>query len=172
MGTIRIKWELADRIRLVRMAAIYICVLIGALLLIPTAFGYIGPLLLLVPVPLVLLLDYVIEKSSSVLGTCFAGWSSREVRPAETFEADLARARHSKSKGAHEEALNIVDEVLEKAPDSAEGLFLKAQIQWEGFGNAKEAARDLEKVMKIIPEGDTLHRWASKYYQEIDATKE
>jgi len=85
----------------------------------------------------------------------------------DEFTADLERARHSKANGRYEEANEIIELVLTSAPEWPDALYLKAQIQWEGFGNATEAKRCLKKVMQLVDYDETLHRWASSYFDEI-----
>ena len=118
-------------------------------------------------IPLCLLLAYCIERFGSVLGNTFSGWSSRKVSPRETLSADLEKAKSSKRNGRFKEAIGIIDQVLEKNPDFPDALYVKAQILWEGFEKRQEASECLQNVMRLIPQEDTLHRWASSFLKEI-----
>ena len=118
-------------------------------------------------IPFCFLLAYCIERFGSILGNMFSGWSSRKVSPRETLSADFAKAKLCKSSGKYKEALKIINEVLEKDSEFADALYLKAQILWEGFENREGALECLRKVMILVPQQETLHRWASNYFIDI-----
>jgi len=118
-------------------------------------------------IPLCVLYAYAVEKFGSGLGVIFSGWSSRKVSPRDALSADLERARFSKSKGRFEEALRIINQVIEKDPEYPDALFLKARILWDGFGKRDETVVCLKKVMELVQSHETLHRWASSLYDEI-----
>jgi hypothetical protein len=88
----------------------------------------------------------------------------------ETFSADLTRTRVKKGEGRFEEALGIVEGVLNAAPDLPDALFLKGEILWEGFGRKGEALICFKKVLQSVDEKETLHRWASEAYHRIKKT--
>ena len=118
-------------------------------------------------IPLSMLLLYCIEKLGSGLGNTLCGWSSRKAMLRETFAADLQKARYSKGQGHFDEALRLVNVVLKRDPNFPEALYLKAKILLDGFGNNAAAQRYLKKVMQVVPNDETLHRWASNYYDEL-----
>jgi len=118
-------------------------------------------------IPLSMLCAYSVEKVGSGVGGMLSGWTSRRVDPRETLAADLAKARYSKREGRFQEALRIINGVLDKEPDFPDALYLKARILWEGFGHREGAAGCLKKVMGLIPNHETLYRWASNYYDEV-----
>ena len=150
----------------------YLCIL-GALFVIAMSTG--GELFTfthlwiysLSSIPFCFLLAYSLEKFGSVLGNMFSGWSSRRVSPRETLSADLEKARSHKRSGRFKEALEIMNQVLEKDPDFPDALYLKAQILWEGFENKKEASACLQNVMRLVSQEDTHYRWASSFLKEI-----
>ena len=121
--------------------------------------------------PLCALMVYVVEKFGSGLGRFFSGWSSREPTTRESLAADLEKARYSKREGRFQEALTIIDGVLDKDPNFPDALFLKAQILWKGFGNAGTTKECLRKVMQLVPKDETLHRWALSFYDEVNGVK-
>ena len=110
---------------------------------------------------------YSIEKLGSGFGAVLSGWIPRKITVRESLSADLEKARFSKREGRFEEALGIISGALDKDPDFPEALYLKAQILWEGFGNSTGAKRCLQKVMQEVPYGETLHRWASSYFDKV-----
>lgn len=44
---------------------------------------------------------------------------------------------------------------------------MKARILWEGFERVSEAKRCLKEVLKKVPQHETLHVWASSYYDRL-----
>ena len=118
-------------------------------------------------IPLSILFIYALEKFGSGLGGLLSGWSSRRPTTRETLAADLDKARYSKREGRFQEALTIIDGVLDKDPNFPDALFFKSQILWKGFGNAGVTKECLKKVMQLVPKDETLHRWASSYYDEV-----
>ena len=150
----------------------YLCIL-GALFVITMSTGgelfTFKHLLLfsLFSIPFCFLLAYCLERFGSVLGNMFSGWSSRKVSPRETLSADLEKAKFYKRDGRFKEAIEILNQVLEKDPDFPDALYLKAQILWEGFEKRQEASECLQSVMRLVRQEDTLHRWASSFLKEI-----
>lgn len=115
-------------------------------------------------IPLSVIYALIVEKTGSIFGNLFTGWSEREVPPREQLSADIARARLSKGKGQFKEALLIINSVLEKDPNYPEALFLKAQILWEGYGNKELARRNLDRILELVKDDDPMRRWAINYY--------
>jgi len=120
---------------------------------------------LLCSIPFSIIYAFAVEKLGSRLGG--TGRSNRKVTPRELHSADLAKARFSKAKGQFKEALNIINEVVEKDPEFPDALLLKAQILWEGFENRELALKYLNKVIELVQEDDLIRRWAVNYYHEI-----
>jgi tetratricopeptide (TPR) repeat protein len=120
-----------------------------------------------VPLPLCVLADFAVDRLGSGLGGVLSGWSSRTATVRATLKADMQKATYSKREGRFQEALSIIDDVLDKDPEFPDALFLKAQILWEGFGNRKEALGYLKELMQVVPDHETLHRWALSYHNEI-----
>jgi len=110
---------------------------------------------------------YTIEKLGSGLGELLLGWSSRKVSRRDQFSADLEKARHSKREGRFEEALDIMNVVLDNEEDLPDALFLKAQILWEGFGRSVESKKLFRRVMQLVSTEDPLYRWSTHYCDEI-----
>jgi len=122
-------------------------------------------------IPLCILFAYCVEKIGTVVGSTLLGMSSRQSTPRETLAADLEIARQSKRSGEFEKARSKIDGVLEKDSDFPDALYLKAEILWEGFENSSEARRCLRKVMQLVPREETLHSWASSYFDKIIAAE-
>jgi hypothetical protein len=81
----------------------------------------------------------------------------------ERLAGELDKIRHCKRQKDFDRALYLVNQVIDKAPDLPEALFLKAQILWEGFGNVAAAERHLEKVIQLVDEKEPLHQWVLSY---------
>ena len=144
-----------------------LAVINGALLTIGIWTGVFSLSLFLLTIPISAVCLLVIEKTGSFLGNSLAGWTPGGVNVRDQFAADLERARYSKREGRFDEALHIVNDVLLKEPDFPNALYLKATILYEGFGRAETALGYLKRVIESIPEGETLHEWASNYYEKI-----
>ena len=81
---------------------------------------------------------------------------------------DLNIVRYHKLCQRFDDALRKVDEVLAKDPEFVEGLFLKAQILQEGFGDGKAAGKCLQTILAVEPDDTAVfHRWARHLYQEL-----
>ncbi len=160
-----------DQARIIRFIMWY-AVCVGALFTI-ARFAGIGIfdvriiLLMIFAIPICILADYVVERLGSGLSGFLSGWSSQVATLRETLAADMQRARYSRREGRYEEALAIINGVLEKDPKYPDAHFLKARILWEGFGNREGARGCLDMVLQLAPEGETLHQWAYNYYDEI-----
>ncbi len=109
------------------------------------------------------------DKTSEFLANVFYGtgregqWSREEL-----INIELHRVRCAKIKGFYKQALNHVNAILAIEPDFPEALLLKAQILWEGFGNAGAAQAHLEKLMCVITDkNDRYYRWARNFYDEL-----
>ena len=73
---------------------------------------------------------YIIEYISSLGGSFLYGRRKPIYSDFEKHEGPLNQARHLKVKNEYAKAHNIVNDVLTKAPDLPEALYLKAQILW------------------------------------------
>ncbi|MEJ2730857.1 MAG: tetratricopeptide repeat protein [Deltaproteobacteria bacterium] len=82
--------------------------------------------------------------------------------------SDLNVVRYHKLCHRFEDALLTIEEVLARDPDFVEALFLKAQILWEGLGDAKAARGCLLRILAVEPdERSVFHRWALNLYKEL-----
>ncbi|NLA75266.1 MAG: hypothetical protein GX846_07345 [Deltaproteobacteria bacterium] len=95
------------------------------------------------------------------------GRSKSKISPTEQITADLARARFSKSRGEYSEALAVVNEVLEKNPDFSEAIFLKAQVEWEGFKSIDLARKNLDKLLELVKDDEPFRKRVSNYYMGL-----
>ena len=139
----------------------------GALLTIGIWTGAFSLMLHLFTIPLAICCIYIADKLGAMIGSGLSGWIPGKSDPRERLSADLEKIKYSKRMGHFDEALRLVNELLHQNKDYPETLFLKAQILWEGFGNAEAAKGYLEQVRKLTPEGEALHRWASGYLEEM-----
>jgi tetratricopeptide (TPR) repeat protein len=111
------------------------------------------------------------EKVGEAFGGRMYGLKPSAVSRREQLSADMDKIRFYQREGRFEEALRLANVVLDRDPDFPDALFLKAQILWRGFGNKKAAKASLEKVMRLVPSTETLHRWALNYYHELAETE-
>jgi hypothetical protein len=112
------------------------------------------------------LADRVGERSTNLL----YGLGRETFQPHERLAGELDKIRHSKRQKDFDRALYLVNQVIDKAPDLPEALFLKAQILWEGFGN-QAAEGYLKEVMGLVRNSEPLHRWALGYHEQIIGLK-
>lgn len=102
----------------------------------------------------------------SSAGSLFSGrrpiWTIRE-----QLAATLSHARKHKNEERFEEALSIVNGILEKDQEFPEALFLKAQIMWNGFENLQTAKKYLAKIMQVTEKDDKVRNQASSLYKEL-----
>ena len=107
--------------------------------------------------------------SDAFCGTGREGQWSRE----ELINIELNQVKCAKMKGFHKQALIHVNAILALEPDLPEALLLKAQILWEGFGNAGGAQAHLEKLMRInTDKNGRYQRWARNFYDELSLLEE
>ncbi len=113
------------------------------------------------------------DKTGEFLGDAFCGtgregqWSREEL-----INIELNQAKCAKMKGCHKQALIHVNAILEIEPDFPEALLLKAQILWEGFGNAGGAQAHLDKLMRAnTDKNGRYQRWARNLYDELSLLK-
>ena len=110
-------------------------------------------------------------------GTIGAGSSNllygtgRSVRnPREQFAGTLNQVRYHKMCKDYQKALITVEDILTMDPGFSEALLLKAQIIWEGFGDAVGAKQCLKEILKVEPDKKSpFHRWALSLHKEITA---
>ena len=72
-------------------------------------------------------------------------------------------------KGNYKEALSIVDNVLNQAPDFNHAIFLKAQILLDGNCDINRAKKYFTRILEHEPENSPLYRWAK--YSKIQIEK-
>ena len=98
----------------------------------------------------------------------FYGLGRKTIGLREQLAGDLNVARHHKLCGRFEEAWIKIEGILAEDPEFPEALFLKAQILWDGFGDAEGARQCLLKIIKTEPDKKAvLHCWALNLYGEI-----
>ena len=82
--------------------------------------------------------------------------------------SDLNAVRYHKLCHQFDDALLKIEEVLDKDPDFAEALLLKAQILWEGFGDRNATGKCLQKILALEPdEKAVFHQWALNFFNEL-----
>lgn len=115
-------------------------------------------------IPLSIIYALIVEKLGTGLFALLTGWSNKKIPLTDQYTADLSKARFSKSMGKYSEALVIINEVLEKIPDFPEAIFLKAQIEWEGFKSSTLARKNLDKALELVKDDEPLRKRVSNYY--------
>ena len=112
---------------------------------------------------------FIIERLGSAGGNLIYGKRRPIYSDFEKYEGPLNQARHLKVKNEYASAHNIVNEILSKAPDLPEALYLKAQILWEGYHKAKPSKELLARIMTVVPDkSETYNRWAQTLLDQIN----
>ena len=76
------------------------------------------------------------------------GVGRRTMTVRDQLAGTMSIARNHKMNKRFDQALLSIEEALAKDPAYPEALLLKAQILWEGFGDADEAKKCLETIME------------------------
>ncbi len=121
-------------------------------------------ILIICCIPISVIYALIVEKLGSGLFGLLTGWSGKKIPERESFSADLAKARFSKSRGDFSNALVIINEVLEKDPELPEALFLKAQIEWEGLKSGDLARKNLDKLLELVKDDEPFRKRVANYY--------
>jgi tetratricopeptide (TPR) repeat protein len=91
----------------------------------------------------------VINRAGGAPVDLLFGTGKKEQNLSEQMTGDLDKARFYKRKEEFDQALRIVNKVIEQDPEFPEALFLKAHIVWEGFENLGMARDCLEKITEV-----------------------
>ncbi len=134
-----------------------------------TAYLFVGSYVTssLIAIPLTILSMFLIEKLGAVFGGLLSGWTSGPPDPKGAVVADLEKVRAYKRKGEFKEALSTIDRVISARPNLPDALYLKAQVLCEGFKKYSEAKKCLGKAITLTSNDETIHKWASNYYDDI-----
>ena len=132
----------------------------------PFTFKYVV-IFALCSIPLCVLGTYAIGRLGSGFGRLLSGRISAPPDKEGAFLCDIHKVEHSKRQGDFEQALLMVDDLLQKAPDYPEALYLKARILWEGFEDAASARACLVRVRELTPEESQFHPWANGYLETL-----
>ena len=98
----------------------------------------------------------------------FYGLGRRTIGLRDRLAGDLNVVRYHKLCSRFDEALIKIEDVLAQDPEFSEALFLKAQILWEGFEDARAAKECLLKIIRVEPDTRAVfHRWALNLYGDI-----
>jgi tetratricopeptide (TPR) repeat protein len=119
---------------------------------------------LIISTIVIFLMDAVSCAAGDLLtGRREAVWTIRE-----QVQGLLSQARFNKENKDYPAALSFVNKVLEKDPDFADALFLKAQILWEGFGHSRAAIQFLEKVLSLDSENKMVQNHALLLHNDLN----
>lgn len=86
----------------------------------------------------------------------------------EQLAGDVARVSYLKRNCRFEEALELTDDILVKAPNFMEVHCLRSAILWEGFHRYKEAWELLRHILQTTDRNDPNHAWAAAYYKQMN----
>jgi len=126
----------------------------------PFSFKHVA-IILLCSIPLSILCAFIIEKVGGGLGGILVWGTSGSFNPEDLFRGEIHKIKYSKREGRFDQALQMVNNLLHEDPDNSEAMLLKAQILWEGFGNAQRP--------KDVSTG--LENWPLKTINFIDGPR-
>lgn len=155
------------RTEIIRFLMIYgVC--FGVFLVIQIFTGSVPFLFLLaVPVVMAIVIMLALNKLGKAFGRGFYGGRRTCLSVDELMKGELDKIRFSKRNGRFDEALQMINELLKKAPDYPEALFLKAQVLDEAYGYHESARKCLQKIIDTVPGNNEIHRWAANYLEQI-----
>ena len=109
----------------------------------------------------------MVNKAGSAPVNLLYGTGKKELNLREQMTGDLDKARFYKRKEEFDQALRIVNNVIEQDPEFPEALFLKAHIVWEGFENLGMARDCLKKIIEMTSNDDKYYKWAASFWDEL-----
>ena len=89
----------------------------------------------------------------------------------ERYAADFSRARYQKMNKQYDDALRIINHVLEEQPNYNEALFLKAQILTEAYNDRAQAKDILIQIIRSEPKASNLFKWCEQFYRDLVNSK-
>jgi hypothetical protein len=112
--------------------------------------------------------SYILDSVGGVGGILFgrrrALWTTRE-----QVQGLMSQTRFNRDKQNFEAAFGFINQVLEKDPHYPDALFLKAQLLWDGFEDARSAKPFLEKIMSLAEADKEIRSRASSLHSELSA---
>jgi tetratricopeptide (TPR) repeat protein len=114
-----------------------------------------------------IIIMYVMDAVSGAASGLLSGRREAVWTIREQVQGFLSQARFNKENENYPAALSYVNKVLEKDPDFAEALFLKAQVLWEGFGHSKAAIQFLEKILSLEDDNKMIQNQALMLHTDL-----
>jgi len=119
------------------------------------------------------LIMFVLERSGMRIAAMFYGGRHTAKSPVELLANEISMVKFRRMRGEYGVALEIVNGILKVDPAYPEGLLLKAQTLWEGFGNATAARGYLRRLVEDTgSEQTSIHTWASTLYDELEGKED
>ena len=111
---------------------------------------------------------FVLDRSVENIVSLLYGGRKQAKSQGELLANDISLVKHRKMRKEFDEALKIVNRILNVDPEYPEALLLRAQILWEGFGNSSAAIKYLKQIIeKKENEQTPIHRWALSLHDEL-----
>ncbi|MFP4477216.1 MAG: tetratricopeptide repeat protein [Desulfatibacillaceae bacterium] len=110
---------------------------------------------------------WLIESLSWAMGGFFFMGRKVSYTLRERLAADVQVARTHKAHARWPQALEKIDEVLKKDPAFPEALYLKAEILWEGFQDARAACVPLRKLVSLGDRDDQYWKWGKSLHDKL-----
>ncbi len=103
----------------------------------------------------------ITSRSTEEVASCLCGWSREDISQQEWLAEEMNKIRLLKRQRNFDKAFASVNDLLDKAPNFPEALYLKGHLLWEGFKNPWAAESYFRRVIELTEDNQPVHRWAS-----------
>jgi hypothetical protein len=103
----------------------------------------------------------IISRSSDEVSNCFCGWGHKDTCQQDWLAGEMCKIRLLKRQGNVDKAFASVNDLLDKAPNFPDALYLKGHLLWEGFKNPWAAESYFRRAVELTEDSQPVHRWAS-----------
>ncbi len=103
----------------------------------------------------------ITSRSTEEVASCLCGWSGEDISQQEWLAGEMNKIRLLKRQRNFDKAFASVNDLLDKAPNFPEALYLKGHLLWEGFKNPWAAESYFRRVIELTEDNQPVHRWAS-----------
>lgn len=127
-------------------------------------FGLTATTLVLNLIPTIFVLWFS-DKVGAASAKLFTGSGRSTIR--DRYCGNISQARYLKTIQEYKKALELIEQYLDKDPDFAEALYLKAQILLDGFNDFVGAKLCINKILQITDNTCSWHQRAMSFQKDI-----
>ena len=100
------------------------------------------------------------SRSTDDVVSCLCGWSLEDTAQQAWLVGEMNKIRLLKRQRNFDKAFASVNDLLHKAPNFPDALYLKGHLLWEGFKNPWAAESYFRRVIELTEDNQPVHRWA------------